>query len=157
MTAIETVSTELVSLVRGLRELHGTITHVSRYPVDASGAAILARLDELGPSRLSTLAGVLCLDLSTVSRQVPGLERSGWVARERDPEDHRAQLLELTPLGREVLTDVRRSRADVLTRLLPDWTEDELHDLAAQLARFNSDVTGNRASITLATAGTETR
>jgi len=157
MTAIETVSRELVSLVRGLRELHGTITHVSRYPVDASGAAILARLDELGPARLSTLATVLCLDLSTVSRQVPTLERHGWVARERDPEDNRAQLLELTDLGRDVLADVRRARTDVLTRLLPGWTEGELTVLATQLARFNRDVTGNRASITLSTAGTETR
>lgn len=157
MSAIETVSKELVTLVRGLRELHGTVTQASHYPVDASGAAILARLDDLGPSRLSTLATVLCLDLSTVSRQVPGLERSGWVARERDPEDNRAQLLELTDLGREVLADVRRTRTDVLTRLLPDWTENELRVLAAQLTRFNRDVTGNRASITLASAGTESR
>lgn len=151
------MSQELVSLVRGLRELHGTVTEVCRYPVDPSGAAILARLDDLGPSRLSTLASVLCLDLSTVSRQVPALERHGWVARERDPEDHRAQLLDLTALGREVLADVRRTRTDVLTRLLPDWTEGELQGLADQLARFNRDVTANRASITLAPTGTESR
>ena len=157
MSAIETVSKELVSLVRGLRELHGTVTHASRYPVDPSGAAILSRLDQLGPSRLSTLATVLCLDLSTVSRQVPGLERNGWVARERDPEDHRAQLLDLTPLGHEVLADVRRSRAEVLTGLLPDWTDAELAAFAGQLARFNDDVTGNRSSVTLATTGTESR
>ena len=157
MAAIETVSRELVSLVRGLRELHSTITDVSRYPVDASGAAVLSRLDELGPSRLSTLAAVLCLDLSTVSRQVPGLERQGWVARRRDPDDHRAQLLELTELGRDVLADVRRSRVGVLTSLLPDWTDAELQTFAAQLSRFNRDVTGNRASVALASTGTETR
>jgi DNA-binding MarR family transcriptional regulator len=157
MSAMEIVSKELVSLVRGLRELHGTVTHVSRYPVDASGAAILGRLDELGPSRLSTLATVLCLDLSTVSRQVPALERHGWVVRQRDPEDHRAQLLELTPLGREVLADVRDSRNDVLRRLLPDWTDRELQTFASQLARFNDDVTSNRSAVTLTTTGTESR
>lgn len=157
MSAIETMSSELVSLVRGLRELHGTITHVSRYPVDPSGAAILGRLDELGPARLSTLATVLCLDLSTVSRQVPALERQGWVGRERDPEDHRAQLLDLTPLGREVLADVRMSRNDVLRRLLPDWTDQELQTFASQLARFNNDVTGNRSAVALTSTGTESR
>lgn len=161
MSALETVSTELVALVRGLRELHGTVAQACRYPVDASGVAILARLEEIGPSRLSTLADILCLDISTVSRQVPTLERAGWVARERDPEDHRAQLLELTSAGREVLADVRRARNQVLTRLLPDWTDDDLAAFAAQLHRFNGDVTSNRSALrletTLASTGTDAR
>jgi DNA-binding MarR family transcriptional regulator len=151
VSAIETVSTELIALVRGLRELHGTVTRASSYPVDTSGATILARLDQLGPSRLSTLAAVLCLDVSTVSRQVPVLERQGWVARERDPQDHRAQLLELTPLGRDVLTDVRRASHEALSHLLPDWTDAELKAFAGQLARFNDDVTRHRPAVALTT------
>ena len=150
MSSIETVSRELVQLVRGLRELHGAIATASQHPVDPSGAAVLSRLDELGPVRLSTLASVLCLDTSTVSRQVPVLERQGWVTRERDPEDQRAQLLELTAAGRDVLTEVRRSRVEVLRRLLPDWTEAELAAFAGQLHRFNDDVTNNRQAIVLA-------
>ena len=155
MSSIETVSRELVQLVRGLRELHGAISAASRHPVDASGAMVLSRLEDLGPVRLSTLAQVLCLDISTVSRQVPVLERQGWVARERDPEDQRAQLLDLTDAGREVLTEVRRSRNEVLTRLLPDWTEKQLDAFAAQLHRFNTDVTANRQAIVLAATGSE--
>jgi DNA-binding MarR family transcriptional regulator len=77
------------------------------------------------------------------------------VVRERDPEDHRAQLLDLTAAGHEVLADVRRVRSDVLTRLLPDWTPAELEVFAAQLARFNDDVTSNRSRAALATTGTE--
>jgi DNA-binding MarR family transcriptional regulator len=151
------VSRELVTLVRGLRELHGRVTVAARYPVDTSGVAILARLDLLGPTRLSSLAAALSLDISTVSRQVPVLERHGWVARERDPEDHRAQLLQLTTTGREVLMDVRRTRSEVLSRLLPDWTADELAAFAAQLARFNADVNANRGNVALTTIGTESR
>ncbi|MCU1590883.1 MAG: MarR family transcriptional regulator [Frankiales bacterium] len=155
LSAIETVSRELVQLVRGLRELHGAVASASRHQVDPSGAAVLSRLDELGPVRLSTLATVLCLDVSTVSRQVPVLERQGWVARARDPEDQRAQLLDLTPAGRAVLTDVRQSRGEVLRRLMPDWTEAELDAFAAQLHRFNDDVTTNRQAIVLAATGTD--
>jgi DNA-binding MarR family transcriptional regulator len=156
MSSIETVSRELVQLVRGLRELHGAISSASRHPVDASGAMVLSRLEELGPVRLSTLAHVLSLDISTVSRQVPVLERQGWVTRERDPEDQRAQLLDLTDAGRDVLTEVRRSRVEVLRRLLPDWTEKQLDAFAAQLHRFNADVTANRQAILLAPIGTDT-
>src|SRR3954468_20354541 len=147
MSSIETVSRELVLLVRGMRELHGAISSASTHPVDPSGAMVLARLEELGPVRLSTLAQVLCLDISTVSRQVPVLERHGWVERQRDPEDNRAQLLDLTDAGRHVLDDVRRSRVEVLRRLLPDWSEAELKVFARQLHRFNDDVTNNRQAI----------
>ena len=155
MSSIETVSRELVQVVRGLRELHGAISSASQHPVDPSGAMVLSRLEDLGPVRLSTLAQVLSLDISTVSRQVPVLERQGWVARERDPEDQRAQLLELTESGRDVLHEVRRSRVEVLRRLLPDWTESELKDFAVQLHRFNKDVTTNRQAIVLAATGTD--
>ena len=155
MSSIETVSRELVQLVRGLRELHGAISSASRHPVDPSGAMVLSRLEELGPVRLSTLAQVLSLDISTVSRQVPVLERQGWVVRERDPEDQRAQLFDLTEAGRDVLTEVRRSRVEVLRRLLPDWTEADLRAFAAQLHRFNTDVTANRQAIVLAATGSD--
>jgi DNA-binding MarR family transcriptional regulator len=155
MSSIETVSRELVQLVRGLRDLHGAVASASQHPVDPSGAMVLARLEELGPIRLSTLAQVLALDISTVSRQVPVLERQGWVTRERDPEDQRAQLFQLTDAGREVLTDVRRSRVEVLRRLLPDWTDKELDRFAAQMHRFNADVTTNRQAVVLAPIGSD--
>jgi DNA-binding MarR family transcriptional regulator len=155
VSSIETMSRELVQLVRGLRELHHAVTAASPEAVESSSAAVLVRLAELGPSRLSTLANALCLDISTVSRQVPVLERQGWVTRERDPEDQRAQLLDLTAAGREVLAGVRRSRVEVLSRLLPDWTDAELDTFAAQLHRFNNDVTANRQAIVLAATGSE--
>lgn len=155
MSSIETVSRELVQLVRGLRELHGAVSSASRLPVDPSSAMVLSRLEDLGPVRLSALAQVLCLDISTVSRQVPVLERHGWVTRHRDPEDQRAQLFDLTDAGRAVLAEVRRSRVDVLRRLLPDWTEKELAAFAAQLHRFNTDVTTNRQAIVLAATGSD--
>jgi DNA-binding MarR family transcriptional regulator len=157
VSSIETMSRELVQLVRGLRELHSAVTAASRHPIDASGAAVLGRLGELGPVRLSTLATALSLDISTVSRQVPVLERQGWVARKRDPEDQRAQLLDLTPSGHDALAEVRRSRAEVLTRLLPDWTDQDMDAFAAQLHRFNDDVTKNRHAAVLVAIGSDAR
>jgi DNA-binding MarR family transcriptional regulator len=155
MSSIETVSRELVQLVRGLRELHCAVSAASRHPIDPSGAAVLSRLDDHGPMRLSTLAQALSLDVSTVSRQVPVLERHGWLVRERDPDDSRAQLLQLTAAGRDVLADVRRSRVEVLRRLLPDWTDRDLDHFAAQLHRFNDDVTTHRQAIVLAPTGSD--
>jgi DNA-binding MarR family transcriptional regulator len=146
-TPIDELSAQLVSLVKGLRSLHVALVEAGGVHVEPSAVGLLANLDHLGASRLSTLAAAVNLDLSTVSRQVPTLERSGWVARTRDPDDARAQLLELTPAGRELLAEVRRSRAEVLARLLPDWSDDDLRHFATQIARFNDDVTAHRPAV----------
>lgn len=137
---IEDVSAELISLMRGLRELHVTIVKSGAHRIEVSALALLARLSELAPARLSALAEAMCLDLSTVSRQVPSLEREGWVVRAPDPDDRRAQLLDLSPAGHAMLEDIRRSRAQLLARLLPGWSAKELRIFAGQLARFNEAV-----------------
>ena len=155
MDPVEDLSFQLVKLIRGLRSLHVEIVRAGGHQVDASSVGLLAGLSNLGPARLSTLATVMCLDLSTVSRQVPALEREGWVVRTKDPDDHRAQLLELTAAGHAMLESVRRSRAEVLARLLPDWEPDEIRAFAAQLARFNDDVTTHRAAALPALSGTD--
>lgn len=144
---IEDVSAELVTLIRGLRELHVAIVEIGGIPVEVSAVGLLARLSDLAPARPSALAAAMCLDLSTVSRQVPLLERQGWVVRSADPDDRRAQLLDLTPAGRDTLEEIHRARVDVLSRLLPAWSEDDLRTFAQQLARFNTDVTTNRPQV----------
>ena len=155
---VEELSLQLVKLVRGLRGLHVAVVDGGGHSVEPATLGLLAGLAATGPARLSSLASVMCLDLSTVSRQVPALEKHGWVARTRDPGDHRAQLLELTPAGHDMLQAVRRSRAEVLTRLLPDWSSTEMRQFAAQLARFNDDVTAHRQdAISAAVEGTPHR
>src|SRR3954463_3572052 len=127
---VEELSLQLVKLIRGLRGLHVAVVDAGGHTVEPTTFGLLAGLAHTGPARLSTLASVMCLDLSTVSRQVPALEKHGWVARTRDPDDHRAQLLELTSDGLDMLHAVRRSRAQVLARLLPDWSTAEMEQFA---------------------------
>jgi DNA-binding MarR family transcriptional regulator len=143
-TPYEDLSLQLVKLFRALRGLRVAVVEAGGHHLDASAVGLLAGLSTLGPARLSTLATEMWLDLSTISRQVPALERQGWVVRKPDPDDHRAQLLELTDGGRTMLDTIRRGRAEVLEQLLPDWTADDLRNFAQQLSRFNADVTTNR-------------
>jgi len=147
ISPIEDVSGQLVTLIRGLRELQVAIVEVGGVSVEVSAVSLLARLSEMAPARPSALAAAMCLDLSTVSRQVPVLERQGWVVRSADPDDRRAQLLDLTPTGRSTLGEIHRARVDVLSRLLPDWSEDDLRTFARQLCRFNTDVTTHRQQV----------
>jgi DNA-binding MarR family transcriptional regulator len=135
---------EFASLLRGLKELNGHVMGRAGVPCEASGAAVLVRLELLGPVRLTGLAQDLGLDPSSVSRQVSALERSGWVARGDDPDDRRAQQLRLTPEGLEAVHRLRAERAAVLARLTPDWSEADLAELISLLARLNHDITANR-------------
>jgi DNA-binding MarR family transcriptional regulator len=150
---VEELSLQLVKLVRGLRGLHVAVVDAGGHNVEPAALGLLSGLATTGPTRLSTLASVMCLDLSTVSRQVPALEKQGWVARTRDPDDHRAQLLELTPSGHDMLHAVRRSRAQVLAELLPEWSTADMRAFAAQLERFNDDVIAHRQDAISAAVG----
>lgn len=146
MDPCESLAKELTLLVRGLRDLNGVAPLDGAPAMELSTAAILARVADEGPLRLSTLADRLSLDLSTVSRQVPVLERAGWLVREPDPHDRRAQLLLVTDTGRAVLAERRAAQARLLARALPGWTPDEVAGLAGSLARLNADLTDYRAS-----------
>jgi DNA-binding MarR family transcriptional regulator len=135
---------EFAALLRGMKEINAHSIEITGARCEQAGAAVLGRLDLLGPVRLTDLAHALGLDPSSVSRQVTALERLGWVAREKDPSDLRAQRLHLTERGTGVVSDLRQARAEALAQLTPHWTTAELDDLTDRLARLNHDLEAHR-------------
>ncbi|MBV2352949.1 MarR family winged helix-turn-helix transcriptional regulator [Streptomyces sp. J2-1] len=99
---------------------------------------LLGHLEESGGCRATDLASHYGLDKSTVSRQVSALERSGLIERRLAPDDHRVQLLHLTPAGDEILAQVTRSRRSAFRERLADWPEADLVRFAAYLERYNA-------------------
>ena len=136
---------ECASLLRGLKDLNAHVLEAAGVRSEVAGAAVLGRIELLGPVRLTELAHALGLDPSSVSRQVTALERSGWVAREKDPFDQRAQRLHLTDSGRDVVVSLRRARTAALERLTPGWSTQEIDELTGRLARLNTDIEVHRA------------
>jgi len=107
-------------------------------PVLERGAyLLLAQLASDGPRRLSTIAEDVCLDLSTVSRQVASLEAAGLVSRTTDPADRRAILVAVTQAGDEVLARNRELRQAALRDLLADWEPTERMQFVRLFGRFN--------------------
>jgi len=109
-----------------------------RSPLDRSGFLLLGHLEEQGPQTMSELATAFDLDASTVTRQVAPLERRGWVVRTPSPHDRRATIVEVTEQGRRERELVRQARISCLQRLMSDWGEDEVAELAAMLERLNA-------------------
>ena len=113
--------------------------------VDRAAYLTLARLVDQGTSRMSDLAATLCLDLSTVSRQVRGLEELGLVGRTPDPEDRRAFLLEPTEAGSALVSGVKQKFSRLVDTALADWSDDDRRTLTSLLARLADDLRPDRA------------
>ena len=106
--------------------------------IGRTGYWLLVRVADVGPIRLSDLAGTVELDLSTISRQIRDLVASGLIARTPDPDDGRAALLSLTEQGTAVLEAVSESRRQVLAQAIAEWTDEERYALASGLLRLGA-------------------
>jgi DNA-binding MarR family transcriptional regulator len=126
--------------------------------VDRAGYIVLSGLVERGPIRMSELAALLCLDLSTVSRQVKALEDLGLVGRTADPDDRRAYFLEPTPTGRALVADVKAAFSRLIDHALTDWSERDRHTLTTLFDRLAADLAPDRtASLVAAVRENRTR
>jgi len=80
--------------------------------------AVLGRLDREGPASTSDLAAAERMRPQSMAQTVHDLEAAGFVSRRPDPDDGRRALVELTPVGLEVLTSARARREDWLSEVL---------------------------------------
>lgn len=144
MDRYQRLATELTLLLRAMKELHAEVVEEADLPCELAGTYVLGRLHALGPVRLTRLAQELGLDPSSVSRHVSSLERHGLVARERDPDDLRAQQLVLTDSGQRAVADLHAARSRAVRDRLPDWTAHDIDQLSSGLARLNTQLAARR-------------
>jgi DNA-binding MarR family transcriptional regulator len=104
--------------------------------IDYSAFPILKLLCHQGPSRLSSVAQVLGLDASTVSRHVKQLEDRGLLERTDDPDDRRASRIDVSDLGRSTLNDAFALRRQVISAALEEWSPEERDTLQGLVQRL---------------------
>ncbi len=92
------------------------------------------------------LARHLNYDKGAMTRLVDQMEASGWIGRQRDPQDRRVIRLELTAEGQAA---ARRCKERVLAcwnEWLADWSHEEIAGLIATLQRLRSTLAAAAAS-----------
>ncbi|MFV0259344.1 MAG: MarR family winged helix-turn-helix transcriptional regulator [Acidimicrobiales bacterium] len=104
--------------------------------IERSGIVLLHRLRELGPSRMSRLAEVIGVDISTASRSVGRLVAAGYVERRPDPSDGRASLHSLSDKGEDACRRIQTARREWLVDVLAGFSAAEQADLARLLTRL---------------------
>jgi DNA-binding MarR family transcriptional regulator len=101
--------------------------------LSASQVSALATLEEIGPMRISALATIESMDPSVATRVVAGLETLGLLERQDDPEDKRASLVDLSPVGRRQLLDLWNERTHELNARLDLLSDAERLTIQAAL------------------------
>ncbi len=114
------VRTEVSRLAYHLR------TPATRHGITPTRLAALAALARYPEGlRQGDLAELMNVSAPSMTRLVEIMCEAGWVERGRDPEDHRALLLVISPVGQSTLDTLRRESASVLSSELADLTEEE--------------------------------
>ncbi|WP_228919376.1 MarR family winged helix-turn-helix transcriptional regulator [Streptomyces sp. DH20] len=124
---------------------HERLTAAAGVPLDRAEAALLRKMADAEPMRPGELAARLGVEASHVTRTVQHLERSGHVVRVPDPDDRRAQRIELTDAGREAIARIREAGVRGMQAALAHWSEEDLGRLATLFHRMVDDFLAHAA------------
>ncbi len=124
---------EHLALGRAFEEIAAWLRRSRRTDVSATGLSVLDRLDVDGPLRVTDLSAAEGVTQPATTSLVNRLAEAGWVEREPDPDDGRAQRVRLTPSGHERLHRHRADRSRRLADRLALLGEDDQAALTAAL------------------------
>ena len=137
-----TTTSPVEDLVKSLYRLSMVQREIARHALaelGSQGFLALGVINLHGPVRVSDVAQRLSVDLSVASRQVAALASAGYVEREPDPDDRRAQRVSVTEEGRRVLAESHRRMVRGFDRALEDWSPAEVAELSTRLERLRED------------------
>ena len=98
-------------------------------------AAILPHIDLRG-TRLTDVAKRAGLTKQSASELLSGLEQSGYLTREPDLEDRRAQRVIFTPLGRKFLLAAHQAKTELEQQLFEGLGRKDGEQLISLLRRY---------------------
>jgi DNA-binding MarR family transcriptional regulator len=144
----------LVRAVYGLTALKRDMPRLAGFdhPV---GLVPLAVVNRLAPARVKDVARELHVDFSVASRQLTALATAGYIRREPDPEDRRAQLVSLTGEGTAALELAHERIVGVFASALSGWTDEEVSTLTDALGRLRDDYERAAANTPISTTQKE--
>lgn len=90
------------------------------------------------PRNMSVIAGRLSVTVGTLTTNMNGLEKKGYIQRERSLEDKRVVYVTLTEKGRKAFYHHRDFHKKMIRAIVKDLKEDETEILYRCLVNLNS-------------------
>jgi DNA-binding MarR family transcriptional regulator len=150
---------ETAELLRRLREDMGSLRRItgsqrldrliaarSGVSIGVAAVAVLGKVIEDGPMRMTDLAEAVRTQPAALTRQVQALEAEGFVERAADPADGRASVVTATAAGRHAHRRIEAANDELMAEQLDDWSVDELAELVDRLDRLVADLRAVPAS-----------
>lgn len=128
-----------MAYLAGRARQHERLMASAGLDLDRAAVAILRHIAESDPVRPGVLAVRLSVEASHVTRQLRQLERGGYVVRVADPEDGRAQRVQLTDAGLVAVERIREASRRGVALALAGWGPAELDQLAVLFRRLVHD------------------
>ena len=136
---------------------HDTATHLSHELVRLMKLfqSLRQHAPRLHPG-VDTASYPILFNLQDGPRQVSGLVTHALVEKVPDPQDGRAQVLSLTPSGRDLLERLQDQRGEWFRSVLADWSEDDAKAFTHFLERLVTDFDASRDRLQQMAAATQT-
>ncbi|MFF4773117.1 MarR family winged helix-turn-helix transcriptional regulator [Microtetraspora fusca] len=120
--------------------LAGLLAEIDLYP---GQDRVLLALWEHGPQSQNKLAALLGIDVSTMTRSLQRLERSGFISRCPSPANRRISVVSTTPKGDALRPEVMRVLGEVHGRMVEGLTAEEVATLCALLDVVRDNLCGD--------------
>ena len=143
---IERALNRIVYLTGRVRQ-HDRLMALAGVSLDRAAVALLRQIADSEPMRPGELAARLAVEASHVTRQVQQLQKGGYLTRVPDPDDRRAQRIQLTAAGQEAIDRIRMASCRGMEVALAHWSPGELRQLSTLFHRMVDDFL--RTDITL--------
>ncbi|MDT9593671.1 MarR family transcriptional regulator [Nocardioides zeae] len=131
MSAAERALDQVLRLTLALEQ--DMTSSLARVGLTPARSHVLWLLVAEGPSPQVALARALDVTPRNVTGLVDGLERDGFVTREPDPSDRRAQRVTLTPRGREVADGLVAGRSTLAAQLFAGLSAERVESIGSDL------------------------
>lgn len=94
-----------IKLMRASESINNRLNrHLSDVDLTLSQFGVLEALLHLGPLNQKSIAEKLLKSGGNITLVIDNLEKSGWVERQRDPDDRRSMLINLTDEGEKFIS-----------------------------------------------------
>lgn len=135
------------------RSLNELLVNLFNHVMDMEAAAVITEgykdisnndlhiIEAIGveePHNMSMIANKLTVTVSTLTTNMNGLEKKGYIRRERGQEDKRVVYVTLTEKGRKAFYHHRDFHKKMIRAIVKDLNEDEMEILYRCLMNLNN-------------------
>lgn len=128
----------LVNLFNHVMDMEATAVITEEYKdISNNDLHIIEAIGVEEPRNMSVIAGRLSVTVSTLTTNMNGLEKKGYIRRERGQEDKRVVYATLTEKGRKAFYHHRDFHKKMIRAIVKDLNEDETEILYRCLMNLN--------------------